>query len=264
MNETEIMKVELDDEIVSVDKSCSHGLLINGDWRCVKLPDESVDLIVTDPPYRITSRGSYGGTGGMLKTKTSMDGKIFKDNDISPKEYASEFYRILKDGTHCYVMCNHINLVKMITTFTKAGFKFTKSLIWDKGNKIVNPYYMSSFEYILFFRKGRAKRINNCGTADILRVINKKHKGEGGKNLHDTEKPVELMKILIENSSNPNDVVLDPFMGIGSTGVAAKDTDRMFIGCEINNSYYNIARNRIVPKESKIIQKGGQMNETEK
>lgn len=70
-------------------------------------------------------------------------------------------------------------------------------------------------------------------------------KGEDGKNLHDTEKPVELMKVLIENSSNENELVIDPFAGIGSTGVACKELNRQFIGFDCNQNYVNIALKRI-------------------
>lgn len=109
----------------------------------------------------------------------------------------------------------------------------------------MGQYYMSQFEYILFFRKGKGKKINNCGTSDILSVKNIKSKDNEGKNLHDTEKPVDLIKILIENSSNENEIVLDPFMGIGSTGVACKNLNRNFIGIEIDEKYFNIAKERI-------------------
>lgn len=143
-------------------------------------------------------------------------------------------------------MTNHINLIKMLSTFTKVGFHFIKSLIWDKGNKIMGQYYMSQFEYILFFRKGKSKKINNCGTSDILSVSNKKTKDEKGNNLHDTEKPVDLMKILIGNSSNENDVVLDPFMGIGSCGLACKELNRQFVGIELDPNYFEIAKKRIL------------------
>ena len=181
----------------------------------------------------------------MLQSKEFMIGKVFTYNNIDCESYAPEFYRVLKDGSHCYVMCNHINLIHMLNVFTQNGFKFVKSLIWSKGNKIMGHYYMSSFEYILFFRKGKGKKINHCGTSDILSVPNKKTKGDDGKNLHNTEKPVELMKILIDNSSLENEIVLDPFMGIGSTGIAAIELNRDFIGIEIDERYFEIAQSRI-------------------
>ena len=108
----------------------------------------------------------------------------------------------------------------------------------------MGQYYMSQFEYILFFRKGRGKKINNCGTADILSIANKKTK-EGSKNVHDTEKPVQLMQILIENSTQAGETVLDPFMGIGSTGSAAVFSGRSFIGIEIDDKYFSYAKARI-------------------
>ena len=209
------------------------------------LKSECIDLIITDPPYKVTARGNAGNSGGMMQKKLSMQGKIFEHNDVKPIEYIPEFYRILKDGSHCYIMTNHVNLQEMINVATECGFKFIKSLIWNKGNKIMGQYYMSQFEYILFFRKGKGKKINKCGTADILNVPNKKTKGEDGKNLHDTEKPVELMKILVENSSQENEIVLDPFMGIGSTGMACKELRRHFLGIEIDEKYFNIAKERI-------------------
>lgn len=234
--------------------------LING--NCVewlsKIKNNSIDLIVTDPPYPVTSRGNAGNSGGMLQKDINKKGKVFKFNNIDCSEYAKEFYRILKDGSHCYIMTNHINLIKMLNTFTDLrtdeekqnnikpyGFHFIKSLIWNKGNKIMGQYYMSQYEYILFFRKGKGVKINNCGTSDILFIPNKKIKDDNGKNLHDTEKPVELMQILIENSSKENNIVLDPFMGIGATGIACKHSNRRFIGIELDENYFKIAENRI-------------------
>ena len=224
-----------------------NNMLLNQDVREVfkTIPDNSIDLVVTDPPYKTTSRGNAGTSGGMLQKEINKKGQVFKHNNIKPQEYIPELYRVLKDGSHCYIMTNHVNLQEMLNVATESGFKFVKCLIWDKGNKIMGQYYMSSFEYILFLRKGKAKRINNCGTADILRVPNIKLKGEDGKNLHDTEKPVELMKIMIDNSSNEGDIVFDPFMGIGSTGVACLELNRRFIGVELDEQYFPIAKDRI-------------------
>ena len=221
----------------------SKGILYNDDCMNVfqSLPNESIDLIVTDPPYPTTSRGSAGNSGGMLQKDINKKGKVFKHNNIDISTYAPECYRVLKDGSHFYIMTNHVNLIKMLSVCTKTGFHFIKSLIWNKGNKIMGQYYMSQFEYILFFRKGKGVKINNCGTADILNVPNVKAKGIDGKNLHDTEKPVDLMKILIENSSKPNDIVFDPFVGVGAVVRACLETNRRFIACEIDDKYSNIA-----------------------
>ena len=228
--------------------------LING--NCLdtlkNIPNESIDLIVTDPPYPTTSRGNAGNSGGMLQKDINKKGKVFTYNNINCKEYAPEFYRLLKDGSHCYVMTNHINLIDMLNTFTDVGFHFIKSLIWNKGNKIMGQYYMSQYEYILFFRKGKGKKINNCGTSDILSISNKKTKDKDGKNIHDTEKPIELMEVLVNNSSQENELVLDPFMGVGSTGLACIKNNRNFIGIEIDEKYFDIAKNRIEEIEEQL------------
>ena len=217
------------------------------------ISDNSIDLYISDVPYLTTSRGNAGNSGGMLQKKINLEGKVFENNEVKPSEYLPEIYRILKDGSHCYIMINHINLIEMLNEATKVGFHFIKSLIWDKGNKIMGQFYMSQFEYILFFRKGYGKKINNCGTSDILSIPNIKHKDENGKNLHDTEKPIELMKILVENSSNEGDTIMDSFMGIGATGIACKMTNRNFIGCEIDKNYFEIAKTRIENNGEYII-----------
>lgn len=225
------------------------NIIHNKDFLLNGLEDNSIDLILTDPPYRVTSRGrGKGGTttsGGMLKNKIVCEGKIFKNNNIKPQEYIPEFYRVLKEGTHCYIFTNHVNLSEILKIAKENGFHFIKSLIWDKGNKIMSQAYMSQFEYILFFRKGKFKKINKCGTSDILEIANKKTKNLDGSNLHDTEKPIELMKILVENSSSENEIVLDPFVGIGSTCMACKELNRQYIGFELDENYCNIANERL-------------------
>jgi len=222
------------------------------------MADGSVDLIATDPPYKTTSRGSSGNAGGMLLKEINKSGNVFNYNSIKPSEYIPEFYRLLKKDAHCYIMTNHINLIEILNVATNCGFHFVKSLIWDKGNKIMGKYYMSQFEYILFFRKGADKQINNCGTSDILRVPNiKMNNNDDGGNLHDTEKPVALMKILIENSTSEGELVLEPFAGIGSTVLACIESNRNYVGVEIDKDYYNTILYRInKDKEIKPFSKG--------
>jgi len=203
------------------------------------IPDESVDLIITDPPYKTTSRGSSGGTGGILKEEINKRGKVFKYNDIEFNEWLPELYRVLKDTGHAYIMSNNKNLKDMLMEIENVGFNIYKILIWAKNSPITNMYYMDSHEYIIFCRKGKAKRINNCGTKSVLNVDNPRNK------VHPTEKPVELMEILVNNSSQEGELVLDPFMGSGSTGVACVNTNRNFIGMELDEKYFKIAKERI-------------------
>lgn len=224
--------------------------LHNGDALSIlsTLENDSVDLIIVDPPYRITTRGRGTSTtsGGMFAKKEVNNGKIFANNDLKINDWIHELYRVLKPDSHCYIMTNNKNIENYLSIIKgQSQFHYVKNLIWVKDNKITSQTYMSQFEYIIFLRKGKHKKINNCGTSDVLQIPNKKTKDGNGNNLHDTEKPVDLMKILVENSSNVGDVVLDCFMGIGSTGVACKELDRAFIGVELDENYYTIAKNRM-------------------
>lgn len=224
------------------------------------MPDDSVDLVVTDCPYHIISGGCtndvvkigrYREMGGMMQHRykdTEEDaaieftrqGKLFEHNEIEFNEWLPELYRVLRPGTHCYIMINARNLKDLQQAAEDAGFMFQNLLVWDKGNSTPNKWYMGSYELILMLRKGQARNINFMGTSNILRVPNiiKTKK-------HPTEKPAELMQVMIENSSNEGDIVLDPFMGVGGTGMACKYTGRDFIGCEIDEKYYVIAKERL-------------------
>ena len=227
--------------------------IINADCLDIlkELPDKCIDLIVTDPAYLITSRGNAGNSGGMLQKEINKKGKVFDFNFLKIDDWLPECYRVLKNGSHCYIMCNNINLFHFLKVAEKVGFHFIKSLIWDKGNKIMGTAYMSSFEYILFFRKGEFKPINDCGTPDILRVPNLKTKWNN-ENIHDTEKPIKLMNILIENSSNKNDIVLDPFGGSCPVAVSCHNLQRRYICCEIDKDIYNKAIERLEIEKSQL------------
>ena len=252
--------------------------LYNDDCMTVlpTIESESIDCVVTDCPYHIVSGGcttdplkigryiepsgifnrrdkhgnTYVGDTKHLNlhsifeendpTTYTKQGKLFKYNDIEFSEWLPELYRILKNGTHCYVMINPRNLKELQQASEDAGFVFQQLLIWDKGNATPNKYYLNAYELILMLRKGSARNINNMGVTNILKVPN-----IIGNKKHPTEKPADLMQILVDNSTNKGDVVLDPFMGVGGVGVACKRSGRDFIGIELDEKYFKIAKNRI-------------------
>lgn len=144
------------------------------------LPDECVDLVVSDPPYLLTQRGCAGNSGGMLQKELNKKGKVFEFNSVNIEDYLHELYRVLKDGTHCYIMCNHVNLIHFLKVIDDSKFHFIKCLIWQKGNVILGTKYMNAFEYILFMSKGKNRNVNDCGIPDILSVPNIKTKDIGG------------------------------------------------------------------------------------
>lgn len=101
------------------------------------MPSESIDLIVTDPPYKIIPRGSVGTMSGYVTRKKAMRGTVFDYNDIDISDYIDDFYRVLKDTAHCYIMCNNFNLPHFFDVIGKSKFKFTRLLIWDKCSPII-------------------------------------------------------------------------------------------------------------------------------
>lgn len=219
------------------------------------IPGDSVDCAIIDPPYKIVAGGcrkvAKDECSGIFNKRRESNkrtdwveevrtGKMFKHNDVKFENWLPELYRVMADKSHIYLMINSRNLAELQNKSELAGFKFQNLLIWDKGNVTPNRYYMQGYECILMLRKGGAKTIVNKGTSNILRVPN-----IIGNKKHPSEKPVELLEIMINNSTNEGEVVLDMFMGSGSTGVAALNTNRKFIGIELDPDYFKIAQERI-------------------
>ena len=216
------------------------------------IPDKCVDLIVTDPPYRVTSRGGGGTMSGYWTGEKAKKGYVFAHNDIDVSEYIGEFYRLLKDRSHCYIMCNNSNLPHFFDVISKSKFNFVKLLVWDKCTKICGKYYMGQVEHIFLLRKGGDKPINDCGTSDLLSFPNKKEKQEDGSNIHDSQKPIGLFQTMIENSSKEGEIILDPFMGSGTTAIACMRANRHFIGFELDKKYFDITEYRIKQEQSQL------------
>lgn len=205
--------------------------------------DGSIDLIVTDPPYRTITGGKNNGKNSNrpVGCLNNNNGLFEHQTDILIHDWMPELYRILKDGSQCYIFTNALCLKDMLIESENAGFKMHNLLVWEKNNCTPSQWYMKNCEYVLFLRKGKAKYINNISSKTVHKFNNIK----GGK-LHPTEKPIDLLEFYISNSSQENDIVLDPFMGSGSTGVACKNLSRQFIGIEIDEKYFKIANKRIL------------------
>jgi len=205
------------------------------------------DLLVTDPPYTLASGGGNPIEGRRMSGKFNPKNYVNDGNivscDIDWPDFIPLMYKSLKENTHAYIMCNNRHIKNMITSADDAGFKFHNLLVWDKGNATPNRWYMKNCEFTGFFYKGKAKFINDCGARQLLYIPQEPYKD------HPTPKPVMLMKHYIEQSSSPEDTVIDPFMGVGSTGVAAKLSNRKFIGIELDKKYFDIACKRIENSE---------------
>ena len=203
------------------------------------IEDNSIDLVVTDPPYEVITGGRNGGVKGKPSGILTENKQLMKS---IPKAdlWLSECFRVMKDGTHIYIMTNTLNLTNYLNIINDVGFKLHNLLVWNKNNTTPNRWYMKNCEYVIFARKGFAKPINNPSSQTVHNFDN-----IIGNKKHPTEKPVDLMKLYVENSSQVGDTVLDPFMGSGSTGVACKELGRNFIGVELDKQYFDIATKRI-------------------
>ena len=221
--------------------------LINGNAIEIMktLKYESIDLVVTDPPYKLNK--TSGSKTSSSKSDKWQGNLISGDknanilNDTKFSEWLPLVYKCLKMNSHFYVFVNDKNVQEMLNEAQKVGFKLHNILVWKKNNKTPNRWYMKECEFILFFRKGKSFPINNLGDSQLFDVKNI----HGKSKIHPTQKPVEIIEKLILNSSKEGDIVLDCFMGSGSTGVACVNTNRKFIGIELDEKYYNIAYNRI-------------------
>lgn len=203
------------------------------------LSDESIDLIITDPPYESLEKHRKIGTTTRLKHSKSSSNNWFK---IFPnerfEELLTEVYRVLKKNKHFYLFCDQETMFIIKPIAEKIGFKFWKPIVWDKVKIGMGYHYRARYEFILFFEKGKRK-LNNLSIPDILtetRVYNG----------YPTEKPVNISKILIEQSSDIGDLVIDPFCGSSSVGIAALELNREFKGNDISNTALKLSRERLL------------------
>jgi site-specific DNA-methyltransferase (adenine-specific) len=191
------------------------------------LPTESVDLVVTDPAYESLEKHRAVGTTTRLKHSKSSSNdwfRVFPNSRFG--ELFAEVFRVLKPDTHFYLFCDSETMFVAKPEAERAGFKFWKPLVWDKQTIGMGYHYRARYEFILFFEKGK-RRLNDLGVADIINEP-RIHRG------YPAEKPVKVSEVVIAQSSQPGDVVADPFMGSGSVGVAALNLGRRFLGTDLN------------------------------
>ena len=224
------MKIELDN-IYNMD--CLEGMRA--------IPDGSVDLVVTDPPYLIETSGA-----GIYKRADKQYVKELNDiKDGFSTEVLDELCRVMKK-INCYFFCSQKQIIPLLDYFVKGKKCNYNLLTWHKSNPVpvCGNKYLTDTEFILFFREKGVRIFGEFKTKFTYYVtpLNQKDKKEFG---HPTCKPVDILSNLVVNSSEEGQVVLDPFMGSGSTAVAAKKNNRHYIGFELNKEYFDKACERI-------------------
>lgn len=214
------------------------------------LPDESVDLIVTDPPYNIASKGRRTIFKNRLITTEESFGSwdIMHpfDHEVLLLQLISEAYRILKRGGSFYVFTARQDNGYYIRKAVERGFTYRNQIAVVKTPAMLSLFknaWRSGFDVCMYLTKGRVGAFHFPGHAEAVNVY--RHSIRHKHSNHPTEKPLELIKRFVSVSSNPGDLVVDPFMGSGTTAVACRETGRRFIGYEINPEYIKMARTRL-------------------
>lgn len=213
--------------------------LVHGDCLEVmkSIPDESIDLIVTDPPYLINYSSNWNLKGNSGKPIIGDD-----DYDLIEKSI-KEMYRVLKNNSAAYIFCSPKRIDYFMKCCLDVGFIIKNSIIWVKNNWTsgdLKASYGQQYEIILLLNKGRryfnGKRLSDVWFFDRVAFQHQ---------YHPNEKPVKLLEQCILKHSDEGNIILDPFMGSGSTGIACMHTERRFLGIEKDMDYFLIAKQRI-------------------
>ncbi|WP_252714525.1 DNA-methyltransferase [Treponema phagedenis] len=197
-----------------------------------KIPDESIQSIITDPPYFLgMTHNSQKGCFNDLAICKPFYEKLFK-----------EYKRILKPDGCIYFFCDWRSYA-FYYTLLDSVMQVKNLLVWEKHGRPSLNVYGSGHEFIMFSGKIKKSYITNI--IDDVASFNIGARKTNGEKIHPTQKPIELMEKFIFDSTDEGDVVLDSFMGSGTTGIACLNTNRRFIGMEIDDNYFNIAKNRL-------------------
>ena len=213
-----------------------------------RIPDNSIDFILTDPPYNL---GQHSTGNIPLPGRSAMNNDVagWDMIDFNPEEWADEFIRILKPTGNLFIFTSYNQLGRWYNCLDHK-FDTSNFMIWHKTNpapKIFKAGFLNSCEMI-FTCWNKKHTWNFISQAEMHNYIESSicMKPERLSNpKHPAQKPVSILKKMIVIASNENDIIFDPFMGVGSTGVAALDLNRRFIGVELDNAYFEAAKKRI-------------------
>ncbi len=224
--------------------------LICGDSRDVikRIPDNSIDFIFTDPPYNI-GKHSTGNIPLAGRTPMNNDVAAWDWIDFHPEEWAEEFIRILKPTGNLFIFTTYNQIGKWYDCLDHR-FDASNFIVWHKTNpapKIFHAGFLNSCEMV-FTCWNKTHTWNFISQAEMHNFVEspicmRPERLSDPK--HPAQKPVSILKKMLQIASNPDDIVFDPFMGVGSVGVAALEMNRKFIGVELDKKYYQAARFRI-------------------
>ena len=224
--------------------------ILRGDSRDIikRIPDNSIDFILTDPPYNL---GQHSTGNIPLQGRSAMNNDVAEWDlvDFNPEEWADEFIRILKPTGNLFIFTSYNQLGRWYNCLDHR-FDTSNFMIWHKTNpapKIYKAGFLNSCEMIFtcWNKKHTWNFISQAEMHNFLEspICMQPERLKDPK--HPAQKPVSILKKMIQIASNEQDIVFDPFMGVGSVGVAALELDRRFIGVEIDDNYFNAAKKRV-------------------
>lgn len=219
---------------------------------------ETIDLIFADPPYNLSKskfKMSFVNSGGAdLNTDKGEWDKFTQENyELFTRQWLSESFRILKKTGSVWIAGTYHNIYLTGHLLQKLGFEILNEILWHKTDATPNlscTRFVADHENFIWARKGKGNTFNYKDMKSInngkqMRSIWSRGKTAGGKRVHPTQKPEWLLERIILATSNPGDIIFDPFMGSGTTAVVAKKLNRSFLGTEINPTYYKTALERL-------------------
>ena len=214
-----------------------------------QLPDNSVDLIVTDPPYNIASAQRLIVQRGVLMSTQEAWGRwdTFHpfDYDLFIQRVLSACYRVLKPGGALYMFTAREDNGYFVHKAVQRGFTYRNQLVMVRKSplpSLAKKNFRSGYEVCLYITKGKPGTFNFLSQAECNNVY--PYASNFKRTEHPTEKPLEVIRRLVLVSSQPGDLVLDPFMGSGTTAVACVQTGRRFVGFEKEPEYVRMAKER--------------------
>ena len=212
------------------------------------MPKNSVDLILTDPPYTISKEtGFQSVVNGVQRFAVSMDFGEWDHCQIDLVEMAQVFYRALRRGGTAIVWYDLWKIGEIKDAMEQAGFKMIRQIIWEKTNPVplnMKATYLSNCrEMAVAGVKVGKPTFHSEYDSGIYRYPIPRH---NGNRQHPTQKEEELFAELVLKHSNPGDLVVDPFLGAGTTAMAALRNGRSFTGCDIDERYVQISRERVM------------------
>ena len=212
------------------------------------LEDSSIDLILTDPPYNL-SPYSTGNIKMSWRSDINNDLAEWDEEEFSPKEWSNEFKRVLKPDGNIFIFTSY-NLIGKYHEVFDPLFDTFQFMVWHKTNptpKIMKAGFLNSCELIVCMWD--KKHVWNFGKQSEMHNFIETPICMGAERLkdpkHPTQKPVKVLEHIIKIASNEESVVYDPFMGVGSTGIASLALNRKFIGVELQEEYFTATEKRI-------------------